>query len=195
MRRIACAGIYRSGSTWLFNACRLLSCPDDEVVKLHAPDDGEFDLVLTSHRDLRRVAASLWRMYGGQEYGNDPTYTWDHMWHELSECVRFHGFWSKHPKLVLDLKFEWFVENKSKAFDLVREAVGTTSDRNEAWAQLQCLGLPDRKIEVDPTTQLHWNHVTSSNPLSLDPLTIPEANAIHDKFAEWQRARGYRSEE
>jgi hypothetical protein len=190
MRRIACSGIYRSGSTWLFNVCRL-SCPNDEVIKLHPPDDGDFDVVLTSHRDLRKIAASLWRMYGGRMYGDSPAYTWDHTWNELSECVRFHEFWRIHPKMVLDMKFEKFSQNKIEMFDLVREAIGATTDRDSVWNELQCLVLPNRAINVDPTTNLHWNHITSSNPESLFPLTEMEVRSVQDRFKEWQESMGY----
>ena len=79
-----CAGMPRSGSTWLFNAVRLLlkhaGVPDlaggyvgqmeerlthrNAIIKLH-PFDAEIaakaDVILTSHRDLRDVAASSYR--------------------------------------------------------------------------------------------------------------------------------------
>jgi hypothetical protein len=81
-----CAGMPRSGSTWMFNAVRLLlknaALPDfasgfvddkeellqhgTALIKLHRfrPDlAAKADVVLTSHRDLRDVAASAHRIF------------------------------------------------------------------------------------------------------------------------------------
>lgn len=81
-----CAGMPRSGSTWVFNAVRLLlqraGVPDpaagwveekallldhdNPVIKIHDFDvelASRADVVLTSHRDLRDVAASLQRKF------------------------------------------------------------------------------------------------------------------------------------
>jgi hypothetical protein len=81
-----CAGMPRSGSTWLFNAVRLLlkyaGAPDlaggyvgqseellthrTAIIKLH-PFHPELaaraDVILTTHRDLRDVSASMQRHY------------------------------------------------------------------------------------------------------------------------------------
>ncbi len=84
-RLILSAGISRSGSTWLYNAARLLLSHDGaakvagawiedydaddpapvHLVKLHDPDAmlaEKADLVLTGRRDLRDIAASIQRM-------------------------------------------------------------------------------------------------------------------------------------
>jgi hypothetical protein len=81
-----CAGMPRSGSTWLFNAVRMIlrhaGAPDlaggyvgqmkelvthqTALIKLHPFDAGlvaRADVILTSHRDLRDVAASMQRHY------------------------------------------------------------------------------------------------------------------------------------
>ena len=82
-----CAGMYRSGSTWLHNAVRLilaragapglaagwiankdfLLTHETSVVKVHAFEEDlagrEGAIVLTSHRDLRDIMASLQRKF------------------------------------------------------------------------------------------------------------------------------------
>jgi len=180
--KICCAGTYRSGSTWLFNAVRLLR-PDAEVIKRHPPSLDKYDMVLTSHRDLRRVAASLWRKWGSVV----PDYNWDNVWRALDEVKTFHSFWTKHVKFVFDMKYEDMMLDPKWMFLQVCDAVeGTSPDK--AWKELISLAQP--KEGVDKVTHIHWNHVTSKS-LSTDPLTESEVVAIQKRYLEWQKERGY----
>lgn len=84
---IVCAGMYRSASTWVFNAAKIIAKkkypmevthgfgpaenPPDKVhvLKIHGWDKwtaDKADIILTSHRDLRDVISSFRRM------GDDP---------------------------------------------------------------------------------------------------------------------------
>src|SRR5262245_49638153 len=103
-----CAGMYRSGSTWLYNAVRLILAKAEvpglaagwiaekdtllkhknPVVKTHAFDADlaacETAVVLTSHRDLRDVLASLHRKFN-TGFSLQP----------LRDAVESHGNWSR----------------------------------------------------------------------------------------------------
>jgi len=157
---ILSAGIYRSGSTWMFNVARKLR-PDAEVVKVHGPhEDRECDMVLTSRRDPVTMMASLVR-FGCK----DP-------WHDLSESLRFYRHWSKHPKLAYDMSFEDMVADKPKTVRELATALGSTMDPEEVLSMVEAMKPPPEGI--DPLTNLHWNHVTSDDPSSTHPLTPDE---------------------
>lgn len=109
------AGIYRSGSTWLYNAMRLMleakypgqvycSAPGRydrqdprpvHLTKVHMPSEVEEvvpDFVACSHRDLIDIARSLGRI--GKFGMSDPYPIIEHM----QEIIRMHRHWAGQAK-------------------------------------------------------------------------------------------------
>jgi hypothetical protein len=206
-----CAGMYRSGSTWVYNAARLLleeaKVPDlaagwiaererillhrNAVVKIHEFDEklaARGNIVLTSHRDLRDIAASLSRKFN---------FTME----TLRETVEAHAKWERAA--VYDLRYENLLTDRM------------TELRNMA-ARLNlpaatAAALPYQKIldrltgetfsaeratsqRFDAVNLLHEGHVTDGRHGSWTD-TLPEdvVSAIEKEFRPWLVARGYLS--
>lgn len=167
----------------MFNALRIMF-PKAKVIKTHPPMPDEFDAVLTSHRDLRRIAASLWR-----KWGNLPDYGWPEVWKGLDEVVQWHPWWCKHEKLVMDMKYEDMVASPKAMIKKLDDSLSGNNDPQEVLAELEKIRLPAQGY--DPTTLMHWNHITSNDPMCLAPLTEQESLEIQNRFSVWQEEHGY----
>jgi hypothetical protein len=181
---IRCAGTYRSGSTWLYNILRLMF-PHACIVKGHPPDLGQYEFVLTSHRDLRRVAASLMRKWGYQ-----PNYGWNDVKSAIRETVSFHDFWVRHPKLVYDMKYETMMADKAKAVDEIGRVTGIENVEG-VLERVELIKPPSKHGTIDAVTKYHWNHITTDDYASLSPLTPEQVDEIQREFVGWQERNGY----
>lgn len=119
-RLVLAAGMPRSGSTWLYNAVRLLSeeaggdvvagwigdrdgarsgACDDLVVKLHAADPkfaGRANFIFSSRRDLRDVGASIRDMgWAKSDKG---------VLRQVAKVRRAHAFWEARADLDIDYR-------------------------------------------------------------------------------------------
>jgi hypothetical protein len=206
------AGMNRSGSTWLFNAVRLLlaraGAPDlaagwvddraellrhrTPVLKVHAFDP---DLmarrwpcaVLVSHRDPRDVVASMAR-----KFGCEPTA--DLARHIMGEYWR----WARHA--LYDMRYETMMADGPGEVARVARALGLRDvDCAAVLADINALGSdaatqpPTTAADgFDRTSLLHPGHVTDGRHGSWrDQLPPDVAEQIELEFAEWMERRGY----
>jgi len=162
---IVTAGMIRSGSTWLFNAVRLLA-PDDfdasgwhadlpegggrRLVKLHDPMESwasRANLVLTTRRDLRDIAASLISMGWDQDIPK-----------AIDEAVTAHDWWM--TRSALEIPYENIVRSPAKALEALADVLNVLASdqrRDEIVAQLAAIAAPSDG-GYDKTTLLHPGH-------------------------------------
>jgi hypothetical protein len=206
-----CAGMYRSGSTWLYNAVRLIlahaGTPElaagwitekerllraaNAVIKIHAFDAelvARPAIVLTSHRDLRDVAASLARKFG-REFSLAP----------LRETVASHAQWARVA--ALDLRYEDLLADKKGPLERVAAAL-RLPDAALAALPFDAIAreVEGEKFEegratalrYDAVNLLHDGHVTDGRHGSWQTTLAPVAvAAIEREFRPWLAARGY----
>ena len=211
-RLILAAGMVRSGSTWLYNAVRLVlaratpgvyGCWVDDfnreeanaapnvLIKLHAMDEdmaSRADVVFTCHRDLRDVALSI------QDIG------WTDDREKILEYVSYartcHEFWS--GRAALDLRYESIVRTPLNVLrhiaakldaDLSDEALeAVITDLDAIVPQPSSKGY-------DPVNLIHHHHQVDGTPGrwhgKIDDALRQE---IEDTHTVWLRRFGYLSE-
>jgi len=208
-----CAGMYRSGSTWLFNAVRLilssanvpglaagwitdknsLLMHENSVVKIHSFDEDlaarNGTIVLTSHRDLRDIVASLNRKF---KTGFSTSL--------LRETLEHHAQWSKFA--MLDLRYEDLLEDRVLQVQRVAEVLQLPKSTLEQLsygslsAELDserfCETRRHSQLPHDLTNLLHDGHITDGRHGSWKGY-VPDAivKEIEDEFRFWLEARGY----
>ncbi len=195
---ILVASIPRSGSTWLYNCVKQLlqtkykeiySCwtedyePENQspihVVKVHYPDPDlaqKADIIISTRRDIRDVAASLVRMKWDEKG--------DKFIEELSWIVNtVHPFWN----VITNLEIEYHQIIKSPEY--IVEQVGHTlgihiSPRKAKQISLDLANMktPDR---YDKNTQLHPNHRAMEPTHYSKLLGKDRAELITNLFIEW----------
>ncbi len=206
-----CTGMYRSGSTWLYNAARLvlqragvrdlgagwvaekaaLLRHANALIKIHAYDPGlaaRADVVLTSHRDLRDVAASLFRKFE-LDFSIDP----------IRETMRDYSRWAKIA--AYDLHYERLLVDKLAALRGVAAALELPTPTVAALPLEEILSEIDRERfeegratakRYDAVNLMHENHVTDGRHGSWEGLVPDEIiRAIEAEFADWMREWGY----
>jgi len=145
-------------------------------------------IVLTSHRDLRDVAASLGRKFA-RDFSLGP----------LRETVADHAQWARVA--ALDLRYEDLITDKKAALERVAGALQLTDDI------LSLLPFPaiaraidgerfdERRATAeryDAVNLLHDGHFTDGRHGSWRrTLTWAEVAAIEREFRPWLAARGY----
>jgi len=206
-----CAGMYRSGSTWLYNAARLiLQCagtPDlgagwitekdailqhqNALIKIHSYDPdlaARADVVLTSHRDLRDVAASLSRKFK-VEFSIKP----------ILETMQDYLRWARIA--AYDLHYERLLADKMAELKKVAAVLKLSPSAVAALPFEQILSEIEGEhfIEGRATAQrydtvnlLHEGHVTDGQHGSWKGFVPDEViRAIETEFAGWMRENGY----
>jgi len=206
-----CAGMYRSGSTWLYNAVRLLlenaRAPDlaagwiadrerlfarkNSVVKIHEYShelaSGK-NIVLTSHRDLRDIAASLCRKF-------KSAFSMD----TLREAVAAHAHWARVASY--DLRYENLLADKltelknvARALRLSEKAI-TALPFDSVLKQIDQQEFSEKRSTAqrfDSVTLLHDGHITDGRHGSwADILPADVVRAIETEFRPWLVQRGY----
>jgi hypothetical protein len=206
-----CAGMPRSGSTWMFNVVRLLlkhaEAPDlaggyvgqaeellahqTSIIKLHPFDFGlasRADVILTAHRDLRDVAASMKRHYEK-----------DYSAPEMNEWVKSQVKWTQYA--AYDMHYELLLVDRLAE---VKKIAGTLRLAPTVLARLPYEAILN-EIEgqkftkkfseasaYDAVNLLHEGHITDGRHGSWTGV-LPEKDvaAIEREFRGWLTTRNY----
>ena len=206
-----CAGMSRSGSTWVFNAVRLLlqraNVPDlaagwiteranllahdNSVIKIHSFDvelAARADVVLTSHRDLRDVAASMQRKF---KTGFSTKL--------IHETVADYVKWSKIA--AYDLHYEDLLLDKLPELKKIAAALKLSSPTEAQFPYAAILKELDGQQfcenrstaqRYDSINLLHDGHITDGRHGSWKNFVPNEVvTAIENEFQDWMIAKGY----
>jgi hypothetical protein len=211
-----CTGMYRSGSTWLYNAVRLTlekaGAPDlaagviadkDKIlahrtalIKAHDFDAAlaaRADVILSSHRDLRDVIASLSRMFHTdfstaalRQTFNDYV-QWaqvaDYDLHyerlltdKLTELKAIAAVLRLPPQILEQLPYEAILE------EITAQSMAAQTFKARAF----------NERPYDPVTLLHDGHITDGRHGSwVNFVPVEIVASIERDFAEWLTAKGY----
>lgn len=210
-RLIFAAGMPRSGSTWLFNAARLLSAEtggdvvagwigdlaalapatcDDLVVKLHNADPklaARANFIFTSRRDLRDVGASIRDMgWAKSDKG---------VMRQVAKVRRAHDFWAARADLDIDYR-----DILEKPRDLLKRLAtilripidGAALTRIEK--ELSGLAAEPSRMTTqhDALNLMHATHRFDGRAGSWRERLSPElAAAIVEEHGDWLRRYGF----
>lgn len=205
MITVIAAGMPRSGSTWAFNAARMLlslkyrhvyaawiddytvtDC-DVSLIKTHRADDdwlSKAEFVLCTHRDIRDVVVSLHSM---------GWVTIEQMIAAASAVRRFYDFWSPHS--CVDLAYENIVSDRTGSVALIAHALGVHASDEQIKAVEAA--IPGKAGEInhrghDPLSLLHPGHITDGRPGRwVEQLPASIADEIWLQHADWLEAKGY----
>lgn len=206
-RLILSAGINRSGSTWLYNAVRLLLSSDSNVagawvadydpaapapihlVKLHDPAAdlaAKADLVLTSRRDLRDIAASIQRMQWAKSEPELLAF--------LDDVMAQHEFWSARANY--EMVYETMVADPDAVLaDIARVLTlsPTPPERRAVLSRIDKLQHdPQAATAYDKISLLHHSHRGDGVPASYRQVLPSDLIArIEQRFGAWLSAQGY----
>jgi len=173
---ILSAGLYRSGSTWQFNAIRLIlknsgvsyySCweqdynPDNpakyHLVKVHRFRKTLFNsanYVFTSFRDLDEIKVSMFRraqLNPRPEFKNETRYNYISIY--ILDLLKYQ---SKSNYLL------WFPHIKGQPKEEIKgmaDVLGLDVDPRKINIELKTMKVPEEGF--DPVTLLHSNHITN----------------------------------
>jgi hypothetical protein len=209
---VLCAGIPRSGSTWLYNAARLLLTKARgqsgvhgawieqydagnpaawHVVKVHEPRTGEpllwrAKVALTSRRDLRDIVASAWK----RGWISDDTSAMAF----ADDVVRQHAFWA--PRCAYEMVYERMREEPRDELRRIASALDVQipdSTVAQVSGEIDALGFDDADTrDFHPDTLLHKRHVLDGR-VGYHAETLPVAVVanINERHAAWLTAHGY----
>ncbi len=208
---VICAGIPRSGSTWLYNAARLLlalpprsmndvygtwvehydpaNASRFHVVKVHEPDDGllwRAKTALTSRRDLRDIAASAWK----RQWISDEASTFAF----LDNVVRQHGFW--RGRCAFEMVYERMRNDPAAELKLIAAALGIDSGAaafGETLRAIDALGHDESSNDdFNPANLMHKRHIMDGR-VGYHAETLPAAlvSDINERYRAWLRSNGY----
>lgn len=201
-----CAGMPRSGSTWLYNAVRCLALragadvygawiqqydPGNpasiHVLKIHQFDDRVArygSRVFTSRRDLRDVAASLIR-----RKWNTPENVLD----SLDFCVTAHRLWRRFTRheLVYEILHRFQLEEMAHLADLM--GLDLAMDQvQETKREVAGLAPEPGAPDGSPPTLLHRQHVLDGRSGYYGAVLSPELiETINTRYEDWLREFGY----
>ena len=206
---ILSAGAFRSGSTWLYNAIRLVLMASGakvsagwiEDVKLDAPSDDDYLIIkvhepheqlrqrawriLTSHRDLRDVARSasdFLRVKDGEALVG---------YAELA--MTQHLFWAQHAHY--DLRYESMKDDPEQVLHEIAAQLGVDLPPEEIAKIRNALAeMPEPRDadKYDATSLLHPEHCFGGEVGGWVDRLAPEASGrITAKFLSWMVRYGY----
>ncbi len=207
-----CAGIPRSGSTWLYNAARLLLAQQFgeanvhgtwieqydasnpaawHVVKVHEPDESlawRAKTVLTSRRDLRDIAASAWKRGWISDESSALSF--------VDSVVRQHQFWQ--PRCAFEMIYERMRNDPAGELHRVATALSMNVDpaaTADIVKTIDALGHNDAsERDFDPANLLHKKHIMDGRVGYHAETLPPDVLArIETRAAEWLAASGYKS--
>lgn len=170
-RLILVASIPRSGSTWVFNCVKKILCKYNEsvyscwvedydsqneslihLVKVHDPASdlaNQADVILSTRRDIREVAASLVRM-GWDNKGENFIQQIQHI------AYIVHPFW--YERSTLEIEYEQTLQNSMVVIEQIGHVLGHHLSLREV-AQLEAyLSQLKDSGDYDKETQLHPRH-------------------------------------
>lgn len=202
---VLAAGMPRSGSTWLYNATRLLLAGNalsfeagwltdvrDRVgrapllLKLHEFDDELVRaacVIVYSVRDLRDALASAQR-----KFGRAPSLA------QARRLVEQDRRWSAAADYVM--RYEAMIAEPGRTLDALADALGLETGDVEA-LQATLEGLDYRSSEdgngrYNTVNLLHAGHVTDGRPGGWrDQLEPALVKALEAEFANWFADNGY----
>lgn len=201
---VLCAGIHRSGSTWIYNVVRYLYLnqnyniycsfanesydPENpaevHVIKIHRYAmkwDEIADCIITSRRDLRDIAASAVRR-GLVE--NSPGPVVDYL-----RGVAYREFNSWNERAALMIPYEKMILDKPKYIKKIAKVLNLKCNPQTVHQQVESL-KPGK--ESDPLTMLHPNHFTDGGVGTFNKtLSSKTVNAINEKYKPWLISNGY----
>lgn len=205
MKIIICAGIPRSGSTWLYNAVRMIhhfagieyqagwigeyqrggNAPV-HIIKVHEPTSrfvGAQAIVLTTRRDLRSIARSLLRM--GWAHTSDDTMS------ALVRTCEMHAYWNSRTSY--EIAYEELLGNQALHVEAIARTCGIAIARKDAMDIVKAI---DGLIEPssgghDRETLLHPGHCSDRRDGPWSSLTGELASRIERECGYWQAAWGY----
>lgn len=206
---VVSAGMSRGGSTWLFNAARLMlgsgaadlyaAWVDDldpgraavgsaVLVKTHDPSPDlarRATATLTTHRDLRDIAVSL----RGMGWANGAA----ELLQAVTHARRCHDYWA--PRSHLDLPYESLLNTPLKALDDVGKVLGarlSQAETVELGNRLSAMEGPAAGGTYDPKTLLHPGHRQDGRAGRwLDELEPQLVEAINAEHGDWLQRHGY----
>ncbi len=205
--KVVCAGMRRSGSTWLYNTVRLLCAlqgptrgrfedtwqiNDDgkpieaDIVKVHRFAESWLfgaDKVLLTYRDLRDVVASAIRR---GLIANAPIPATQYL---LKAVVSEYDRWEPYADLAL--AYADIMKDKVAATAKVAAVLNISTDPSVVAAMVEALPLPTQGKE-DIEILLHPKHFTDGRVGSfVETLASGVQPAIEAVFGDWMRAKGY----
>jgi hypothetical protein len=203
IKKIACAGCHRSGSTWLFNAVRLImettgqevySCFATEydaentapihVVKCHNKRKFllDSDRIFTTKRDLRDIAASAVR----REL-IDQSECIDYLYRLLKQEYRP---WK--PLSHLEIKYEDLIRNQNLYVQNIAKILRVKVKPAVIRKKIESLSIPKGENQRDPVSLLHSNHITDGTHGSYKKTLSPYMqDLIQATFHNWLARNDY----
>ena len=196
--------IPRSGSTWLYNCVRKIlqvryndiyscwtgdykpeNCSPVHLVKMHDPDielSQKADVILSTRRDIREVAASFVRMEWAEKG--------DEFYKKLIWVVdTVHPFWNTRTNL--EVEYSQMMKSPDYTVEQVGHALGihiSAHKAQEISAYLASMPLPEK---YDRKTQLHPNHRGAVPMHYSELLGQKQAKKITELFDNWLTRFGY----
>ena len=208
---VVCAGIPRSGSTWLYNAARLLLTatagdaaavhgawiehyePSNgarfHVVKIHEPDEAlawRAKAILTSRRDLRDIAASAWKRSWISDEPSALAF--------VDSVIRQHQFWQQ--RCAFQMVYERMHAEPRAELVRVADALNFGIDVSAAADVLKAIDAlgheDDSEHAFDAGNLLHKKHIMDGR-VGYHSETLPPdlLQRINSRCAEWLAANGY----
>jgi hypothetical protein len=207
---VVCAGIPRSGSTWLYNAIRLLLQHEHgerrvygawvdrydatnasrwHVVKIHDPSEPlawRAKCVVTSRRDLRDIAASAWKR--GWVSDNASTLAL------LDSIIAQHAFW--RPRAAHEMVYERMRSNAASELECLAGALGMSLSQQgilATIAAIDSLGHDDASADdFDSANLMHKKHIMDGR-VGYHAQTLPPdlVATINDRYRAWLLTHGY----
>ena len=197
---ILIAGMPRSGSTWQFNAARLILsrkypaifsgwCADYDparkepvhLVKIHTPEQlrFEYSLVLTTRRDLLECIESSKRMGWLKD---------DNFFIQVLMQVHLYNYWNDRTALETD--YLTIKNNPVKAIlDIsgILEVELSVDEASEISDRIDDITPPDpdaiKPHVYDKVTLLHPKHISDNEPAR---LTEEERRIFSEQFSYWR---------
>ncbi|GAF67316.1 unnamed protein product, partial [marine sediment metagenome] len=200
---ILIAGMYRSGSTLLYNLTRLLCLEaghdlwagswedhragkyaekDTTIIKIHHADEARLrvaDLVLCSHRELYGIAGSAIRMKMTTKRPIDVV-------RFLYQAVMDYKFYSASDKCLADFDFVQVTRFPVDALRTIQQYMGVDlNDARLAAIAGDAQSLPEYKgpRKCDPVTLMHPKHIARGRQEVPDDVRA----AIRSRFHPWMR--------
>lgn len=207
---MVCAGIPRSGSTWLYNAVRLLLQREHgegsvygtwvdrydaanparwHVVKIHDANDPlawRAKCVLTSRRDLRDIAASAWK----RGWVGDSATTLA----LLDSVIAQHAFWK--PRSAHEMAYEVMRRDPRAELSSIAAVLGLQSSDEQLDATLHAIESLDHDDasadDFDSSNLMHKRHIMDGR-VGYHAQTLPAdlLAAINQRYVDWLRANDY----
>ncbi len=208
---IICAGMRRSGSTWLYNVMRLIcandggvygSFEDDAtavaiskgkhaVIKTHKYQPvavGFADIVAVTHRHPLDVAASAIRR---NMCANTPVAIIRFL--DKAIVYEYEAWTSGTPRESLFVvPYHDIAKSKPETIRRVAERLGLDCDPQAINVAVESL-TPPKDGAPDPEILLHANHITDGRCGAWNELiSEPVAQVVRQCFAGWMHSHGYK---